>query len=85
MEPKGGVVQRLWSNQTDIFKSVSATAFYAFMSGAMAFMNKNLVTNYMFNCPMFILLIQFFLLVLSFEVLKLLRIIALSPYSFKLG
>ncbi|XP_063723748.1 uncharacterized protein LOC134851548 [Symsagittifera roscoffensis] len=70
---------------SDVVRSLLATGFYAFMSGAMAFMNKNLVSNYNFNCPMFILLIQFLILVFCFEVLKTCKVISLSNYSMKLG
>ena len=71
--------------QSDVFRSIMATGFYAFMSGAMAFMNKNLVSNYNFNCPMFILLIQFLILVFSFEVMKFCRVVTLSSYTIQLG
>lgn len=71
--------------KSEVVQSILATGFYAFMSGAMAFMNKNLVSNYNFNCPMFILLIQFLILVCSFEIMKFCRFINLSSYTLQLG
>lgn len=66
-------------------KGTAAAVFYGICSVSMAFINKALMTSFNFDFPVFIMVFQMIFTIFILEILSLLQVIDMPPYTLKRG
>lgn len=72
-------------NEKEYSKAIAAANLYGSTSFSVAFINKALMTSYVFDFPVIIMVMRMFFTVIILHVLRMLQLIQISGYTFSKG
>lgn len=72
-------------NEKEYSKAIAAAILYGSTSFSVAFINKALMTSYVFDFPVIIMVMRMFFTVIILHVLRMLQLIQISGYTFSKG